>query len=183
MGLLPRAHSKVSTYSLGMKQRLALAAALVHDPELLILDEPTNGLDPAGIREVRELIRQQRELGRTVFLSSHLLSEVQQTCTHLGILKKGRLLAQGPTRELLRRGQGFLLVPTDAERALAILSALDWVREVRREDDRLFLQAPPHRAAEISRALAQQGIYLSELRPLETSLEEFFLEVTAEEGT
>ena len=181
VGLLDRAGSKVRTYSLGMKQRLALAAALVHDPQLVILDEPTNGLDPAGMREVRQLIRSLGEMGKTVFVSSHLLHEVEQTCTHVGILKQGRLLAQQPVSELLREGQALELRVTDGEAAARVLGELDWVTAVTREDDRLVVQAPLPRAADISRTLAEHSIYLSELRPHENTLEEFFLEVTGAE--
>ena len=181
VGLLGRAGSKVRTYSLGMKQRLALAAALVHDPQLVILDEPTNGLDPAGMREVRQLIRNLGEMGKTVFVSSHLLHEVEQTCTHVGILKQGRLLAQQPVSELLREGQALELRVTDGEAAARVLGELDWVTAVTREDDRLVVQAPLPRAADISRTLAEHSIYLSELRPHENTLEEFFLEVTGAE--
>lgn len=183
VGLLSRARSKVRTYSLGMKQRLALAAALLHDPQLVILDEPTNGLDPAGMREVRQLIRNLGEMGKTVFVSSHLLHEVEQACTHVGILKQGRLLAQKPVSDLLQQGEALELQATDTEAALRVLSALDWVMGVAREDNRLLVQTPLQRAADVSRALAEHGIYLSELRPHENTLEEFFLEVTGAEET
>jgi len=184
VGLLGRAQSKVRTYSMGMKQRLALAAALLHDPQLVILDEPTNGLDPAGMREVRQLIRNLGEMGKTVFVSSHLLHEVEQTCTHVGILKQGRLLAQQPVSELLQQGQALELEATDGEAAERILTELDWVTSVTRQDNRLLVQAPLQRAVDVSRTLAEHGVYLSELRPHENTLEEFFLEVTgAEEGS
>jgi ABC-2 type transport system ATP-binding protein len=181
VGLLERAESKVRTYSLGMKQRLALATALLRDPELVILDEPTNGLDPAGMREVRQVIRNLGEMGKAVFVSSHLLHEVEQTCTHVGILKQGRLLAQQPVSELLRQGQALELAVTDGEAAARVLAALDWVTAVTRQDNRLVVQAPLQRAVDISRTLAEHGIYLSELRPHENTLEQFFLEVTGAE--
>ena len=181
VGLLARAGSKVHTYSLGMKQRLALAAALLHDPQLVILDEPTNGLDPAGMREVRQLIRNLGEMGKTVFVSSHLLHEVEQTCTHVGILKQGRLLAQQPVSELLRQGQALELEVTDGEAAARVLAGLDWVTAVTRQDNRLVVQAPLQRAVDISRTLAEHSIYIAELRPRENTLEQFFLEVTGAE--
>ena len=181
VGLKGREKDKAGTYSLGMRQRLGLAAALVGDPELLILDEPTNGLDPAGMREVRQLIRNLGEMGKTVFVSSHLLHEVEQTCTHVGILKQGRLLAQQPVSELLRQGQALELEATDGEAAERALAELDWVTAVTRQDNRLLVQAPLQRAADVSRILAEHGIYLSELRPHENTLEEFFLEVTGAE--
>ncbi|MEE9285314.1 MAG: ABC transporter ATP-binding protein, partial [Dehalococcoidia bacterium] len=183
VGLLGRSGDKVRTYSQGMKQRLGLAAALLHDPELLVLDEPTNGLDPAGMREVRELIRELARMGKSVFLSSHLLGEVEQTCDDVGIVKEGRLLTQGPVTDLLGSGQALEMRVTDPERAAQVLEGLDWVSDVRREGECLVVGAPPERAAELSQALAEQQVYLSELRPREGSLEKFFLEVTGESST
>ena len=180
VGLASRAGDQVRTYSQGMKQRLGLAAALLHDPELLVLDEPTNGLDPAGMREFRDLIRRLAGDGKTVFVSSHLLSEVEQFCDDVGIVKGGRLVAQGSVATLVRRGETLELQTTDDERAERILGGLDWVRDVRRDDERLIVGAPQDRAAELSRALAEQQIYLSGLRPRDSSLEEFFLEVTGD---
>jgi len=181
VGLTGRGRDKVRNYSLGMKQRLGLAAALLHDPELLVLDEPTNGLDPAGMREVRHLIKGLGQIGKTVFVSSHLLGEVEQMCDHLGILKQGRLLTQGQVTTLLRQGQVLEMQVTDPDQALQVLQRLEWVESVKRQDDRLVVEAPRERAAELSRALAEHQIYLSELRPRHSSLEEFFLEVTAED--
>jgi len=183
VGLSDRSGDKVRTYSLGMKQRLGLAAALLGDPELLILDEPTNGLDPAGIREVRQLIKGLGQIGKTVFVSSHLLSEVEQMCDHVGIVKEGRLLTQGSVTTLLRRDETLEMRVTDPEKALQVLGGLDWVGSVRRQDDRLVVEAPRERAAELSRALADHQVYLAELRPRDSSLEEFFLEITSGEVT
>jgi ABC-2 type transport system ATP-binding protein len=180
VGLAARADDKVRTYSQGMKQRLGLAAALLHDPELLILDEPTNGLDPAGMREFRDLIRELARASKTVFVSSHLLGEVEQMCDEVGIVKEGRLLTQGPVAELLHLGQTLELRATDPARAVEVLEALDWVSNVTRQDDRIVVEAPHERAAEISRALAERQVYLAELRPQDSSLEDFFLEVTKE---
>ena len=180
VGLQARARDKVRGYSLGMTQRLALAAALLHEPELLILDEPTNGLDPAGIREFRGLIRELAASGKTVFVSSHLLNEVEQMCDHVSIIKEGRLITQGPVQTLIRRGDALELTTTDNERAQTVLSDLAGVAGVTREGDRLVVEAPRERAAEISRALAEQQIYLWELKPRESTLEDVFLEVTAE---
>ena len=181
VGLQARGRDKVRTYSLGMKQRLGLAAALLHDPDLLVLDEPTNGLDPAGMREFRQLIKELGQMGKTVFVSSHLLNEVELMCDHVGIVKGGRLLTQGLVATLLGRGQALEMQVTDPERAVQVLESLDWVEGVKRQDDRLVVDAPSERAAELSRALAEHQIYLSELRPRDSSLEEFFLEVTGEE--
>jgi ABC-2 type transport system ATP-binding protein len=181
VGLTSRARDRVRTYSQGMKQRLGLAAALLHDPELLVLDEPTNGLDPAGMREFRDLIQELGRSGKTVFVSSHLLGEVEQMCDDVAIVKSGRLLTQGPVVELLRQGEALELQTTDTGAAVAVLQGIDWVRSVARDGDRLTVEAPLERAAELSRALAEGQIYLSELRPREGSLEDFFLEVTGED--
>ena len=182
VGLAGRAGDNVRTYSQGMKQRLALAAALLHDPELLVLDEPTNGLDPAGMREFRDLIKELGRRGKTVFVSSHLLSEVEQMCDDVGIVKNGQLLTQGSVAELVRRGESLLMRTTDPDGALGVLSAIDWVGKVTRQDDHLLVEAPLERAAELSRALAERQIYLAELRPRESTLEDVFLEVTGDEG-
>ncbi len=179
-GLQNRARDKVRGYSLGMTQRLALATALLHDPELLILDEPTNGLDPAGMREFRGLIRQMGAAGKTVFVSSHLLNEVEQMCDDVAIIKEGRLITQGPVASLVRRGEAMEVTTTDNERAQSVIRGLDGVGGVTRDGDCLIVEAPRERAAAISGALAEQQIYLWELKPRESTLEEFFLEVTAE---
>ncbi len=180
VGLAGRANDKVNTYSQGMKQRLGLAAALMHDPELLVLDEPTNGLDPAGIREFRQLIRDLAHRGKTVFVSSHLLGEVELMCDDVGIVKNGRLLTQAPVASLVRGGDAFELAPTDIVKAAEVLLRIEWVTGVTRDGDRLVVQAPRERGAELSKALAQHEVYLAELRPRESSLEDFFLEVTGE---
>lgn len=182
VGLGGRAGDPVRTYSQGMKQRLGLAAALLHDPELLVLDEPTNGLDPAGMREFRDLIREFPKMGKTVFVSSHLLGEVEQMCTDVGIVKAGRLVAQGPVASLVSGGGALELRATNTDRALQVLEDLDWVSGVTRDGDVLTVDAPADRAADISRALAEQQIYLSELRPRDASLEDFFLEVTGDDA-
>ena len=181
VGLLGRSGDRVRTYSQGMKQRLLLAAALLHDPELLILDEPTNGLDPAGMREFRDLIKELAKAGKTVFVSSHLLGEVEQMCDDVGIVKAGRLLTQGSVATLVRGSEKLVLRVTDNDRAQQVLGMLDWVAKVERDEDgRLIVEAPSERAADLSRALAEHQIYLSELRPSEGSLEDFFLEVTGQ---
>jgi ABC-2 type transport system ATP-binding protein len=180
VGLGQRGRDKVRTYSLGMKQRLGLAVSLLRDPELVVLDEPTNGLDPAGMREFRDLIKELGRAGKTVFVSSHLLSEVEQMCDHVGIVKGGKLITQGSVAALLRREDGLEMKVTAPDRAVDILRGIDWVRDVRRHNDSLEVDAPVSRAAEISEALANERIYLAELRPRATSLEEFFLEVTGE---
>ncbi|MCI0850079.1 MAG: ABC transporter ATP-binding protein [Chloroflexi bacterium] len=180
VGLAERSRDQVRTFSQGMKQRLGLATALLHDPDLLVLDEPTNGLDPAGMREFRDLIRGLPERGKTVFVSSHLLGEVEQMCTDVGIVKDGKLITQGSVASLVRGGAMLEVRTTDNERAAQILERLTWVVAVTRDGDLLEVEAPPERAADISRELAGHEIYISELRAKQGSLEDFFLEVTGE---
>ena len=183
VGLTSRARDKVRNYSLGMKQRLAVAAAIMHEPELVILDEPTNGLDPAGIREFRELIRELAAGGTTVFVSSHILAEVEQMCDDVAILKLGRLVAQGPVATLLvdHGTSSISLRTTDDAAALEVLRALPWVTSARAEDGRVEVETAPEHSAAISRALAEQQIWLVELRQQESSLEDIFMEITGEE--
>lgn len=180
VGIAERAADRVRTYSLGMRQRLGIAAALLGDPGLILLDEPTNGLDPAGQQEIRELVRELAGNGRTIFLCSHDLPEVEQLCERVAILKSGRLLAQGQVAELLRRGHGLILrVVGEHERAITLLRTLDWVGEISRDGDTLRLpQAPAERAAELNMLLASQSIPVAELRADEERLEDFFLEIT-----
>jgi ABC-2 type transport system ATP-binding protein len=180
VGLTERARSAYKTYSLGMKQRLGIAFTLVRQPDFVILDEPTNGLDPAGTREVRELIITLAREGRTVLLASHLLHEVQQVCSHVAILKRGELLAQGAVHEILR-GDGSLLLRTDDLASLRrILDQVDWLGGVEESNGYIRVHAPADAAARINALLAERGIYLSELRPEESTLEQFFLDVTEE---
>ena len=181
VGLADRADSKFRTYSLGMKQRLGLAYALLGDPELLILDEPTNGMDPAGMAEVRDLIRKLGDDGHTVLLSSHLLSEVEQVCGGVAILSRGRLIAQGDVKELVGGRGGVRIRTTDDVRAAEIVASLDWVSEVVVQDGGLMVTAPPDRSFKISAALSERGIYISEIIQTRESLEEYFLKVTGED--
>jgi ABC-2 type transport system ATP-binding protein len=182
VSLSDRAHSKVSTYSQGMKQRLSIAYAMLGDPDLLFLDEPTNGLDPAGMAEVRELIRGLSTEGRTVLLSSHLLHEVEQVCDRVAILSRGRLIAHGAIRDLLLRRGAVRFSTTDDTRAAAIVSALPWVTGVTAENGYLTAAAPPERSWELTKALAEQGVSVKEMAPAQDSLERYFLEVTGEDG-
>ncbi|MBK9714485.1 MAG: ABC transporter ATP-binding protein [Kouleothrix sp.] len=177
--LSDRARDRFHAYSQGMRQRLGIAAALLHEPRLIILDEPTNGLDPAGQLEIRELIRTLAASGRTIFLSSHLLHEVEQLCDEVAILKAGRVVARGTVAELLRRGRGLLVrVAGDPAAAAELLRGRDWVGGVERHGDTLHVDAPAERAGEITMLLAGQGIPVAEIRGSEQHLEEFFLEVT-----
>jgi ABC-2 type transport system ATP-binding protein len=184
VGLADRGDDLVKTYSLGMKQRLGIGAALLKDPELLILDEPANGLDPAGIVEVRELIRRLGREGRTVFVSSHILSEVKQTADRVAILARGRSVAAGPVSEVLSAGRvaGLIVGMDDLDAGLRVLGDAGIAAEA--ADGRLRVHAPPSDAASITRMLADRGLYLTELRPDEVDLETVFLELThaPEEG-
>ncbi|MXW28915.1 MAG: ABC transporter ATP-binding protein [Chloroflexi bacterium] len=183
VGLADRADSRFRTYSLGMKQRLGLAYALLGDPELLFLDEPTNGMDPAGMAEVRDLIRSLGTGGRTVLLSSHLLHEVEQVCDSVAILSKGRLIAQGNVDDLVRPGgdERVRLRTTDNARAVEVLEGLDWVASVEVDGDSLLVATASDRSPEISTALGQAEIYVTEMAAEETSLEQYFLDITEEE--
>lgn len=175
-----RADSKFSTYSLGMKQRLGIAYALLGNPEMVFLDEPTNGLDPAGMVEVRGLIGELGADGRTVLLSSHLLHEVEQVCSYVAILSKGKLIQQGVVQELLNQRGAVRLKTTDNEQAVSILSSVNGVAEVRREAEYLVAVAPPERSWELTAALAAKAVYVSEMSAVQMSLENYFLEVTKE---
>jgi ABC-2 type transport system ATP-binding protein len=183
VGLKGRGEHKVGTYSLGMRQRLGLASALLGDPELLILDEPTNGLDPSGMQEMRRFIRWLAdEEGKTVFLSSHLLHEVEQVCDRVLILNRGQVIALGRVNELLGHTRAVEMRIADPEHAAGILAALDCVKAIDFEGDRLRLQAPPQRVPELLAALAAHGMFPFEVRPDDSGLESVFLRLT-DEGT
>jgi ABC-2 type transport system ATP-binding protein len=180
MGLRDRAADKVSTYSLGMKQRLGIAAALLNDPHLLILDEPANGLDPAGIHELRNSLRRLVEqTDRTIVVSSHILPEVQQLADVVGIIDHGRLAHQGSLDRLLA-ASGSVRVRValpEVERAVAILAALSGSKPGVEGEGWITVQAAADRASEVNRALADAGIYASALET-GTNLESIFLSLT-----
>ena len=172
VGLAGVDNRAVKKYSLGMRQRLGLAAALLREPRLLVLDEPTNGLDPQGIREIRDLLAELNKAGTTVFLSSHQLAEVEQLCTRVGIVDRGRLVLQQDLDEL-RAPTGRVMVRTpDADRASALLDG----RVERRDGDRLLVaDADP---AEVNARLVAAGLRVSEIGPERRSLEDLMLSVT-----
>jgi len=180
VGLMGRDREPVKRFSLGMKQRLGIAAALLSDPELLILDEPTNGLDPAGIVEVRELLRDLGRNGRTVFVSSHQLSEIEAVCDHLVVIRFGKLVFSGPMAEMMKRTREHIDIaaehPADHGRLHAALAAGGW--EVTAVDDVLRVAAGAPRAADLNRAAAAAGVTLSRLVVAQDNLEEIFLEMT-----
>ena len=180
VGLADRQRDLVRDYSLGMKQRLGLAAVLMRDPELLILDEPANGLDPAGITEVRSLLRSLANEGRTIFVSSHILSEIQGVCDRVAILSRGKCVAAGEVNEVLAMGRSAAMAVSvkTPDKALSILKKAGL--EATLDFGTIKVRIPPHQASLITRALAEQDLYLDELRPVEVSLEEVFLELTAD---
>jgi ABC-2 type transport system ATP-binding protein len=181
VGLRDRAKDTVKTYSLGMRQRLAIAATLLRDPALLILDEPANGLDPAGIVEVRELLRSLGAEGRTVFVSSHILSEVQQTADHVAILAKGKLIKAGPVDDVLATGgAGVIVKLADLEAGKKALAAASIPFSM--TTDAIKVDVTPDQTERISRTLAQAGLYVTELRPDTVDLETVFLELTKDQG-
>ena len=182
VGLADSADQRFSTYSLGMKQRLGLAFALMGDPEVLFLDEPTNGMDPAGMAEVRHLIRELCADGRTVLLASHLLNEVEQMCDSVAIMSDGTLIAQGAVPDILLSEDHVRLRTTDDERAVEVLSALDWVADARTEGGEVIVSAPGDRSAEISEALGRSDVYVIAAEAGRGSLERYFLEVTGDEA-
>ncbi len=182
MGLSARAKDPFRTYSLGMKQRLCIAAALLTDPQLIILDEPTNGLDPAGMRDIRQLIQNLAGQGRTVFLSSHLLNEVQQVCNRVAIIESGRIIAQGVVNELLA-ARSFTLIrvqPAERVHAMALLGELHDPKSIYWEGEYLKIEGMGKDGAAINQVLSRGGIYASEIIPRNLSLEEYFLSVTGQ---
>ena len=178
LGLADRAGSKFRTYSLGMRQRLGIASTLLPDPAVVILDEPANGLDPAGQREIRELVRELAKEGRGVLLASHLLHEVELVCDRVVVVQKGRIIAQGTIAEITRGGNAFRIVVGDRERAAEVLRGVEGVRDVIVGDEGLDVVAPADRGAELNRALAAAGLYASAIVPTQSSLEDVFMELT-----
>jgi ABC-2 type transport system ATP-binding protein len=179
VGLDERAGDLVRKYSLGMRQRLALAATLLKDPQLLILDEPANGLDPAGIRHVRALMRQLAGEGRTVFVSSHILSEIEHTCDRVAILSGGRCVAQGTVAEVLASAgasEAMLVTVDDLDAAVAALrrAGLGAVRQ----SGHVRVEIATAEAERVTRLLAQEEQWVTDLRPEERGLEDLFLELT-----
>jgi ABC-type multidrug transport system ATPase subunit len=178
--LTDRARHKFKTYSTGMKQRLGVAAALLKGPDLLILDEPTSGLDPQGTIEMRALIKELKQGGRTVLLSSHLLNEVELTCDRVGVIAKGKLVAEGTVNELRARsgGSGLLVRAAPMDQARRLLDSVLKPEQVRVDGDAFVLSVEPSQAASINRRLVSDGVDVSELRLSEQSLEDLFLQLT-----
>ncbi len=181
VGLQPAGKYKFKTYSTGMKQRLGLAAALIKDPKLLILDEPSNGLDPEGMVWLRQLLRGFADKGGTALVSSHLLGEIEQICDRVAIVQGGHMLREGPVAGL-RAGAQLEVVAAPLDTAARVVEGLLGVGTVTVRDGRLIVGSGTERAAEINRALVGAGIEVSELHRREASLEESFLRLTAEES-
>ena len=181
VGLADRADDAVRKYSLGMRQRLGLAAALLKDPALLVLDEPANGLDPAGMREIRELLRRLGAEGRTVFVSSHLLAEVEQTCDRVAIIHRGRCVLSGRVDDVLAAaGRPAMHVGLeDPDAGLRVLAGAGF--DAARNGSGLRVDVSPREAAVLTKTLAAAGHYVRELRPDAVTLEDLFLEITASE--
>jgi ABC-2 type transport system ATP-binding protein len=178
VGLAPSAKRRVGGYSLGMRQRLGLAAALLGDPQVLVLDEPANGLDPEGIRWLRTFLRELAEQGRTILVSSHVLAELAQTVDDVAIIAKGRLIAHAPVDELTARAGSATHVRSPQAAALQRLLAAAGIEASSAGEDALGVAAEPARVGELA---AANGIVLHELRPESSSLEEIFLELTGGE--
>ncbi len=179
VGLHERKDTKFKTYSLGMKQRLAIASALLNDPEILILDEPTNGLDPQGIHQIREIIKKIATSGTTILLASHLLDEVEKVCSHVVILRKGKSLYSGSVEGMNASHGFFILQSEDMVKLKAYLEGNSAFGTLKEENDEIiaYLNEPMQSAA-LNKALFENGIVLSRLAQRKESLEEQFLELT-----
>ena len=183
VGLWLRRKSSYSTLSYGMKQRLMLGAVLLGDPEVLVLDEPTNGLDPEGIAEVRELIRKIAETGKTILLASHILDEVEKVCTHVAVLKRGRLLADGPVGSLIRDRDMVIVDSDETDQLGKALGELPFVDEVKRMPTGFEVHlAKGFKPQDLSRSLSSHGIVLSRLELRKQTLEQQFLEIIKNEN-
>lgn len=179
VGLWQRKDSKFQTYSLGMKQRLAIAAALLGNPKVLVLDEPTNGLDPAGIAEIRELIRRLSNEGITIIMASHLLDEVERVCTHVAILKQGTLLVQGSVNNVLNDEDQIEIAATDNNRLRDVLSVMNGVKDIKSYNGTLQVSfATAITPEQLNKYCFDNGIVLSQLLLKKKSLETKFMELT-----
>lgn len=180
VGLLERENSKFSTFSLGMKQRLAIASALLNDPEILILDEPTNGLDPQGIHQIRDIIKLIASQGTTILLASHLLDEVEKVCTHVLVLQKGKILYSGSVNTMSNNKDFFELNSNDNKILKEILLKNPSVKNIIDDNGKILVFVnTPLESAELNQFLFENNIVLSHLVKRKHSLEEQFLELTA----
>ena len=175
-----RSKEKVQTYSLGMKQRLGLARALLNNPKLVILDEPTNGLDPQGMRDIRELIKKLSvENNITFLISTHLLHEVEQICNKVAILKEGKIVSYDTVKNLLNKNTETLNIQTpDVLRTLSLIKKLDYVKKEARYDKGVIIEIEKDYSTDLNKYLIQKGINLEYSMPVNQSLEEFFINKT-----
>jgi ABC-2 type transport system ATP-binding protein len=178
VGLSGRERDRVRSYSLGMKQRLGLAVAMLHEPELLVLDEPANGLDPAGVVEMRDLLRFLAAEGRSIFVSSHVLAEVQQTCDRVAIINQGRLIKVAPVAELVGGSGEFAVRLSDPDSVLALVRRQSWGSSARVVDGTLLTAAPNGRGRDLNAFLVSAGFAPDSVMEREHDLEEIFLTLT-----
>ncbi len=182
VGLTDRQRDRVRTYSLGMKQRLAVAATLLNRPRLLFLDEPTNGLDPAGQADIRELVRSLGQAGHTIFISSHLLHEIEQTCDHAAIIDHGQLMRQGTVAEMLNEQPTLRIEAEPIDQAQAIITGMGDLTVERTTDNQLVVKARRDRAPEIVKALSLAEVRVYQMIVERESLEQVFLRITRDEA-
>lgn len=179
VNLAHRKKSKFRAYSLGMKQRLAIAATLIGQPDVVIFDEPTNGLDPEGIAEVRNILRKVADSGKTVIMASHLLDEVEKICSHVAIIKNGQLLATGPVGSILSNDITVEACSSNIDQLSNLVSGVEWIHNIKREKDMIeFQMSENHTAQEINSLAYNNGIILNHLVSRKRKLEEEFLEIT-----
>ncbi len=180
VGLTKRQRHRFGTYSLGMKQRLALAATMLGDPELIILDEPANGLDPEGMREIREIIHALADRGKTIFLSSHLLWEVERTCTHVAIISRGRIIRQSSVRDLTHSTVIAAIRGGNLEQLRALAQAYQGAANARLIEDAVLVELKADDFAALNRHMVDNGVYLTHLARHNVSLEDVFIELTSD---
>ncbi|MFW6071790.1 MAG: ATP-binding cassette domain-containing protein [Candidatus Bipolaricaulota bacterium] len=175
-----KADLRFGNFSAGMRRRLALALAYIKKPDLYVLDEPTSGLDPKGRVEVREMIKSLGEEGRTVFLSTHLLNEVQETCSRVGVLKDGRLIDESPVSDLLAESSGVKVIAEqgEMEQLKKVLNGLEYVRGIEVREGAALVDCPAERSSDVLRELAAEGVEVQEVEKSKRSLEDVFMDLT-----
>jgi ABC-type multidrug transport system ATPase subunit len=178
VNLFERKNSKFKTFSLGMKQRLAIASAMLNDPEVLVLDEPTNGLDPEGIAEIRDLIKEIALSGKTIVIASHILDEIEKVCTHVAIMRKGKLLQMGELAEVMTQERLLLLKSANLEELKNAVERISSTKFLKIKEDEVMVSiADDFDPAVLNKELANLGIYLSSLKEHRKNLESMFLEI------
>jgi ABC-type multidrug transport system ATPase subunit len=181
VGLLDRKKDKFQTYSLGMKQRLAIASALLSDPRVLVLDEPTNGLDPQGIAYVRDLIINISSEGKTIILASHLLDEVQKVCSHFAVLNKGKVVFTGNVEDVITKKESIEIMAPDLDKLLLIVKTYPFVAEINQNNHKLNVKLNQNKTSfDLNQYLVENGIILSHLAAQHQNLEQQFLEILSQ---